>query len=99
MADLGAIGQLTAPDDFFTVLGPAVSGNVTDVSSAPAGVVVRVYKRSDGSFFRAGASNSAGYYTIPFPPISWSGVEVQVVFVDPDTGDVENDLILRTYPV
>lgn len=97
MADLGAIGQVTALPTILT--GAAVSGVVLDSSAAPARRTVRAYNRSTGVLIGGTRSDlTTGQYLI-YGPLNGGGVELQVICLDDDAGSLENDQILRTYPV
>lgn len=73
-----------------------VSGTVRDASDAPAARGVRAVDRTTGRVLGTTTSDAGtGAYAIAVPSTS----EVQVVFNDDAAGDVENDIILRTFPV
>lgn len=73
-----------------------VSGIVTDVANNPAAREVRALDRASKVLVGTTTSDAVtGAYALAVPVAS----EVQVVFLDNAAGDVENDLILRTFPV
>ena len=73
-----------------------VSGVVKDAADSPAAREVRAIDRASKVLLGTTTSDAVtGAYAIAVPVTS----EVQVVFLDNAAGDVENDLILRTFPV
>lgn len=72
-----------------------VSGIVTDAANTPVAREVRAIDRASKVLLGTAISNAGtGAYAIAVPVAS----EVQMVFLDNAAGDVENDLILRTFP-
>lgn len=74
-----------------------VSGTVYDSEGQPsAGRTVRAYRRDTGSLLGSATTDSSGAYSIL---VGSFASEVQIVCLDDAGGTLENDLILRTFPV
>lgn len=96
MAALGSIGVILDMTPL-QVVGGTISGAITDAYGNPAVrdivVIHRATKTLDGST----RSKTDGTYAVTVPPLKPG--ERSVICLDDDAGSLENDLVLRTFPV
>lgn len=91
-----AVGSypLTPPTDRAT--WKTISGTVRDSTGTPVARALRAVRRSTGEVLAETTSDaSTGAYSMLVP----DSAEAQVILLDNDAGVLENDLILRTFPV
>ena len=92
---------------------PVIKGVATDLNGNPAVRVIRAYRRDNGALLGATISSSVLPEDLPEGELDIEDIlligqyeiqtaytgEVYVVCVETDDLPLENDLILRTYPI
>lgn len=92
-----ASGVISGTTHFRTASTRSISGTVRDSSGAPVSRALRIYRRDTGALVGETTSDATtGAYS---KNVGFLANEMQVVCLDDAGGTLENDLILRTYPV
>lgn len=95
-ADRYGVTNFTVPAESFGEGGYLVEGAVRDTQGNGAPREIRVYRRDTGALVGGGmSSGSTGQFSIA---VNHSG-ECQVVLLDNEYGTVENDQIIRAFPI